>query len=82
MGFAKAFGLAELPQLAKPMSRPMGIGWLAAALAMFAMVVLYIRESQNWWAIGLAAVVMSEVVGGTRRRVSSPTSNSSYWTSR
>jgi len=62
MGFAKAFGLAELPQLTQPISRAMGTAWLAAALAMFATGVLYVRESQLWWAIGLAAVVISQLV--------------------
>lgn len=62
MGFAKAFGLAELPQLTQPVSRAMGITWLAASLAMFATGVLYVRESQLWWAIGFAAVVISQLV--------------------
>ncbi len=30
MGFAKAFGLAELPQLVQPISRAMGVAWLLA----------------------------------------------------
>jgi len=62
MGFAKAFGLADLPQLTQPISRAMGIAWLAASLAMLATGVLYVRESQLWWAIGLAAVVISQLV--------------------
>jgi hypothetical protein len=32
MGFAKAFGLASLTQLKIPISRPMGVLWLAAAM--------------------------------------------------
>ena len=32
MGSAKAFGYAELGQLATPISRPMALGWLLAAL--------------------------------------------------
>ena len=31
MGFAKAFGYAELPQLMQPISREWGVVWLLAA---------------------------------------------------
>ena len=39
MGFAKAFGYAELPQLTQPVSREMGFLWLAAGLLVIATAV-------------------------------------------
>ena len=40
LGFAKAFGLAELPQLVQPISRPWGALWLAAAALTLATAVM------------------------------------------
>lgn len=62
MGFAKAFELAELPQLAQPISRGMGVAWLGAALAMLATAVLFAAGQRGWWAAALAAVTLSQVV--------------------
>ncbi|MBK8259839.1 MAG: hypothetical protein IPK80_00655 [Nannocystis sp.] len=39
MGFAKAFGYAQLPQLVLPISRMMGALWLTAALLLLAAAV-------------------------------------------
>jgi hypothetical protein len=62
LGFAKAFGLAELPQLAQPISRPLGLLWLAAALAMLASAF----TSARWfWLVGGFAVVLSSVAIGS-----------------
>ena len=36
MGFVKAFGYAKLPQLTQPISREMGLLWLAAGLLVVA----------------------------------------------
>lgn len=62
VGFTKAFGFAELPQLTQPISRAMGVAWLAASVTMLTAGVLYIRESEVWWAVGLGAVVISQLV--------------------
>jgi hypothetical protein len=59
MGFAKAFGFAELPQLTQPISRPLGALWLAAGLLMIASAFTPTR----WlWLVGGIAVVLSSVV--------------------
>lgn len=61
MGFAKAFGLAALPQLALPISRPLGIAWLAAALLfLVAAVMLGLGTRGTWAIVGLVAVVLSQ----------------------
>ncbi len=62
MGPVKAFGLAQLPQLTQPISRPLGVAWLlAGALVVGAMPAMFLWP-RGWWAIGLAAVVLSQIV--------------------
>ena len=61
LGFAKAFGLAELRQLTQPISRGMGIAWLAAALAMLVTAALVANGHRWWWAVGLGAAIVSQV---------------------
>jgi hypothetical protein len=62
MGFAKAFGLADLPQLAQPISRTLGLAWLAAGLALLATGLLLLTASSYWWAVGFAGVWLSQIV--------------------
>lgn len=62
MGFAKAFGLAELPQLTEPISSGLGVAWLAAALLVITTAGMYLAGSGIWWAVGLAAVLVSQAV--------------------
>jgi hypothetical protein len=58
MGFAKAFGFAELPQLVQPISRPMGVVWLVAALLMIAAAFLPWRA---FWLVAAVALVASQI---------------------
>jgi hypothetical protein len=62
IGLAKAFGLAEVPQLTEPISRGMGVAWLAAGLALLATAGLLIWTPRVWWAVGLGSVLLSEIV--------------------
>lgn len=62
MGFAKAFGLAELPQLSQPISRTLGVAWLAAGVGLLATALLFLSASSSWWAVGFASVVLSQAV--------------------
>jgi hypothetical protein len=62
MGLVKAFGIAQLPQLTLPISRGMGVVWLAAALLCLASVAAVFAWPRGWWTIGLAAVVVSQTV--------------------
>jgi hypothetical protein len=59
LGPAKAFGWADLPQLTRPISPALGALWLATALLFVAAAVMLFVWPRWWWAIGLAAVVMS-----------------------
>ena len=62
MGPAKAFGYADLPQLAQPISRGVGVVWLAAAVLTLAAVVALFVWPRGWWMIGAAALVVSQAV--------------------
>lgn len=62
MGPAKAFGVAELAELSTPISRPMGLVWLAAALALLAAAALLAVSWPHWWAAGLVALLLSQAV--------------------
>jgi len=58
VGFAKAFGFAELPLLTQPISRPLGALWLAAALLFIASAFV---PTHWFWRTGGLAVVLSSV---------------------
>ncbi|MDQ2709770.1 MAG: hypothetical protein M3Z25_20025 [Actinomycetota bacterium] len=62
LGFAKAFELAEMPQLVQPISRPAGLLWLTAALLCCTAAAALFRTPRWWWALGGLAVVISQAV--------------------
>jgi Family of unknown function (DUF6544) len=65
MGFAKAFGLADLPQLTTSVSAGMGIAWLVSACLFITSALLLAARHRAWWVSGLAAVVLSQAVIAT-----------------
>jgi hypothetical protein len=62
MGFAKAFGYAELPQLTQPVSREMGVLWLAAGLLVVASAVSMVVWPRSAWIVGGVALIVSQAV--------------------
>jgi hypothetical protein len=62
LGFVKAFGLAQLPQLTQPVSSLLGVLWLAAACLFLAAAVSLFVWPRGWWAIGACAIVVSSFV--------------------
>lgn len=62
LGFAKAFGLAELPQLTRAISRPWGVVWLIAGVLTLAAALLLLRSPRWWWIVGAVAVGVSQIV--------------------
>jgi uncharacterized protein DUF6544 len=62
MGAAKAFGLADLPQLTQHIGRPAGILWLLAAVLFLVTAVCLFTWPRWWWVAGAVAVVVSQVV--------------------
>lgn len=59
MGVAKGFGLAELPQLTTPISRPMAVMWLVASLLLLGSAFTWPR---TFWLVGSLAIVASQFV--------------------
>ena len=62
MGVAKAFGLAEMPQLTEAISPRAGAGWLLAGVAFIVASVLLVAAPRIWWVSGLVAVALSQAV--------------------
>ena len=62
MGFAKAYGLAEFSVLTQPISHPVGVLWLAAAVLCWLTAGALFVAARWWWAVGALAVVLSQVV--------------------
>jgi len=62
IGPAKAFGFAELAQLTQPISKPMALLWLLAAVLVVATVGALFVLPKWWWVVGLLAVVVSQAV--------------------
>jgi len=65
MGPAKAFGYADLPQLTQPISRAMGLVWLAAAVLTLSAAAALFVWPRGWWMIGAAALVLSQTAVAT-----------------
>lgn len=61
LGFAKAFGLADLPQLREPISQTFGLLWLAAGLLFIASAAALFVWPRSWWFVAAAAVVFSVI---------------------
>ena len=62
LGFAKAFGLAELPQLAQSITRPWGVLWLTAGGLLLAAAVMLPLAPRWWWVAGAIGLVLSQAV--------------------
>lgn len=62
LGFAKAFGLAEIKELTLPITRAFGILWLIASLVLIATVLMYLLKSNYWWILGIISVILSQIL--------------------
>ena len=65
MGTAKAFGVAEIPQLTKQIAGPLGVLWLLAAALFLGAAIFLFTWPQWWWVVGAGAVVVSQVAIAT-----------------
>jgi hypothetical protein len=61
LGVAKAFGVAELPQLTQPISPVFGTLWLTAALLFVGSAVAVLLWPRGWWALGICGVLVSSL---------------------
>ena len=62
LGTAKAFGVAEIPQLTQQISGPLGILWLLAAVLFLGAAISLFTWPQWWWVVGAGAIVVSQAV--------------------
>jgi hypothetical protein len=62
LGAAKAFGWADVTQLAEPISTALGMAWLAAAVLLTATGVLLAAQRRWWWIVGAVAALVSQAV--------------------
>lgn len=60
IGFAKAYRLADPPQLTQPIARPVGVLWLLAALLLLTTAGALFFAPRWYWAVGAAALVSSQ----------------------
>jgi hypothetical protein len=61
LGFAKAFHVAELPQLAQSISPPIGVTWLAAAVVFILSAGCLFLWPRGWWLVAGMAVGLSMI---------------------
>lgn len=62
LGFAKAFGLAEVPQLSTRISHATGLLWLTAAILLLVAAALRYAAPRWFWLVGGLALVLSQVL--------------------
>jgi hypothetical protein len=62
MGFAKAFGYAEMPQLTEAISREWGVVWLLAACLVVSTAVMLAAGARTYWIAGAVAVIVSQLL--------------------
>lgn len=65
LGPAKAFGLAALPQLTQPISKPAAMLWLLAAAATLATAAAIPLWPQRWWILTPVAILLSQAAIAT-----------------
>ncbi|MBL8685439.1 MAG: hypothetical protein JNK05_40055 [Myxococcales bacterium] len=61
LGFAKAFSLAALPALALPISKPMGVVWLASAALLIASAAGLAWQTSWCWVVALLGAILAQV---------------------
>lgn len=68
LGFAKAFKMAEVPQLTGSFSKATGALWFAAALLFSASVLFLLLKKDWWWMVAAPAVLLSQILIFTQWR--------------
>lgn len=61
MGFLKAFGIARLARLTQPISRPVGLVWLASTVLLLVATAALFAAPRGFWIVGAVAVAVSQV---------------------
>jgi hypothetical protein len=61
IGFAKAFGYAQISQLTKEIMKPVGVLWLMSALILIS-AGFYILKKEYWWLTALVGALLSQLL--------------------
>ncbi|MEO8905213.1 MAG: DUF6544 family protein [Polyangiaceae bacterium] len=61
LGAAKAFGVADIPQLTQPIAGALGVLWLLAATLLVTTAIALFAWPRWWWAVGAGALLVSQV---------------------
>ncbi len=62
MGFAKAFDLAQLNQLTKEISKPIGVAWLLTTLIFLVTAASFLLKKDLWWFVAITGVLLSQLL--------------------
>lgn len=62
IGFLEAWFQFDIGGLSLPISKPMGLLWLYTAVVFMLTSVFFALGKEWWWIIGLAAVVVSQLL--------------------
>ncbi len=62
MGFVKALGLAEIEQLSRPISKPLGWVWLLTALLFMATFLFFLLKKEAWPALAIMTIIISQIL--------------------
>ncbi len=62
MGFFKAYQLAEIEQLTKPISRPAGNVWLLTMVLFLVATILFLVNDRFWPVISIIAILLSQIL--------------------
>ena len=62
LGFVKAFDMANITELSIPISKPLGVTWLAAAILFLTTALLYIMSYRTWPFIAVIAIILSQII--------------------
>jgi len=62
MGFAKSFNLAQLNQLTREISKPVGIVWLLTCLIFLVAAISFSMKKDLWWGFALTGTLLSQIL--------------------
>lgn len=62
MGFLKAFGFAEIPQLSHNFSKQEGVLWFTAFLGFVVIGIFFLMKNNLWILIAIAVAILSQIL--------------------
>jgi hypothetical protein len=62
IGYAKAYGYGNFPQLTKSVSKPVGSLWLIAAIHFITVAIFYMLGKEGWWMVAIPALIISQTL--------------------